>query len=130
MGLYLFSGLPLDHWLPSDPYLVIVKQWLLTSDLGSATNQLAQLVLGKINWGTTYMVRITYYSKVKFKKLVWNFCKGRINHVLLEGIFIPRGLFKLKKREGGKTKKKGVQSVHMVILKISKWTLTWVVQVH
>ena len=56
MGLYLFSGLPLDNWLPSDPYLTIVRQWLLNSDLGSSTNQLAQLILGKINWGTTYAV--------------------------------------------------------------------------
>ena len=56
MGVYLYSSLPMDAWLPTDPDLVIVRQWLLTSDLGTPQNQLAQLILGQINWGLAHTV--------------------------------------------------------------------------
>ena len=50
MGLYLFKSLPFEAWLPSDPDLVILRQWLLNSSFGSHTHLLAQLILGNINW--------------------------------------------------------------------------------
>jgi len=56
MGVYLYKWLPLETWLPTDPDLVILRQWLLTSDLTSPTNQMAQQILNHINWGTSHRV--------------------------------------------------------------------------
>ncbi|XP_052280497.1 ectopic P granules protein 5 homolog [Dreissena polymorpha] len=53
MGIYFFKGLPLSSWLPTDPDLAVVRQWLLTSDLSSPANQMAQQILMNIHWGTT-----------------------------------------------------------------------------
>ena len=50
MALYLFSELPVGVWQPSDPDLLILRQWLLNFSLGTQENQLAQTILGKINW--------------------------------------------------------------------------------
>ncbi|XP_035829150.1 ectopic P granules protein 5 homolog isoform X2 [Aplysia californica] len=50
MSLYLFSELPVSIWQPSDPDILILRQWLLNFDLLSSENQLARVILGKINW--------------------------------------------------------------------------------
>ncbi|BFZ08146.1 hypothetical protein BsWGS_11185 [Bradybaena similaris] len=50
MAVYLFSDLPLSIWQPSDPDMLILRQWLLNHDLSSVENQLARIILAKINW--------------------------------------------------------------------------------
>lgn len=46
----------METWLPTDPDLVILRQWILTSDLGTPANLMAQQILSSINWGTTHKV--------------------------------------------------------------------------
>ncbi|WAR26073.1 EPG5-like protein [Mya arenaria] len=53
MGIYLYKGLPMETWLPTDQDLTVVRQWLLSTALGSPANQMAQQILASINWGTT-----------------------------------------------------------------------------
>ncbi|XP_046571414.1 LOW QUALITY PROTEIN: ectopic P granules protein 5 homolog [Haliotis rubra] len=50
MSLYLFRELPMWSWLPSDPDMLVLRQWLLLADLGQPENQLARLVLSRMNW--------------------------------------------------------------------------------
>lgn len=50
MALYLFSDLPVSVWQPTDPDLLILRQWLLNFSLGTQENQLAQTILARINW--------------------------------------------------------------------------------
>ncbi|XP_071084165.1 ectopic P granules protein 5 homolog [Haliotis cracherodii] len=50
MSLYLFRELPMWSWLPSDPDMLVLRQWLLLSDLAQPQNQLARLVLSRMNW--------------------------------------------------------------------------------
>ncbi|GFR61870.1 ectopic P granules protein 5 homolog [Elysia marginata] len=50
MALYLFSDLPVGVWQPTDPDLLILRQWLLNFSLGTQENQLAQTILSRINW--------------------------------------------------------------------------------
>ncbi|KAL4226903.1 Ectopic P granules protein 5 [Mactra antiquata] len=51
MGLYLYKGISLDTWLPTDQDLSIIHQWLLNSNLSSPENHMAQQILNNINWG-------------------------------------------------------------------------------
>ncbi|XP_059161411.1 ectopic P granules protein 5 homolog [Physella acuta] len=50
MALYLFHELPICIWQPTDPDMLTLRQWLLNFDLNSSENQLAQVVLSKMNW--------------------------------------------------------------------------------
>ncbi|XP_055883015.1 ectopic P granules protein 5 homolog isoform X1 [Biomphalaria glabrata] len=50
MALYLFSELPVSIWQPTDPDILTLRQWLLNHELISNENQLAQIILAKINW--------------------------------------------------------------------------------
>ncbi|XP_041348486.1 ectopic P granules protein 5 homolog isoform X2 [Gigantopelta aegis] len=50
MSLYLFQDLPIQKWMPSDPDMLTLRQWLLTHDLSQAENQLARSVLSHMNW--------------------------------------------------------------------------------
>ncbi|XP_055999889.1 ectopic P granules protein 5 homolog isoform X2 [Ostrea edulis] len=51
MALYLFQALPFHQWIPCDPDIVVLKQWLMSSDLNQAQNQLTRHVLSQLNWG-------------------------------------------------------------------------------
>ncbi|XP_071788389.1 ectopic P granules protein 5 homolog isoform X2 [Asterias amurensis] len=51
VSLYLFRGLPLHLWQPLERDIIMVKEWLLEYDLAKPENQLARLVLSKMNWG-------------------------------------------------------------------------------
>ncbi|XP_063408193.1 ectopic P granules protein 5 homolog isoform X1 [Mytilus trossulus] len=51
MSLYLFQTLPFHLWLPMENDITVIEEWLMTSELTSKTNQLAQSVLSNINWG-------------------------------------------------------------------------------
>ncbi|GFO21233.1 ectopic p granules protein 5 homolog [Plakobranchus ocellatus] len=50
MAFYLFSELPISVWQPTDPDLLILRQWLLNFSLGTLENKLSQMILAKINW--------------------------------------------------------------------------------
>lgn len=52
MGLYLYKGLSMETWLPSEQDLSIIRQWLLNSALGTPPHLMAQTVLSNINWGS------------------------------------------------------------------------------
>ncbi|XP_060080983.1 ectopic P granules protein 5 homolog [Ylistrum balloti] len=51
MAVYLFKELPFDIWLPRESDFDVLRQWLLSTDLTDPSNQVARLVLNKINWG-------------------------------------------------------------------------------
>ncbi|XP_022106571.1 ectopic P granules protein 5 homolog isoform X2 [Acanthaster planci] len=51
MALYLFRGLPFYLWHPSNDDITIMKEWLLGYEASKTENQLARLVLSKMNWG-------------------------------------------------------------------------------
>ncbi|KAJ8314280.1 hypothetical protein KUTeg_008841 [Tegillarca granosa] len=50
MALYLFKELPFHLWLPQESDFVVLREWLLNSELGEPKNQLAQMVLSNVNW--------------------------------------------------------------------------------
>nr|KAG5697607.1 hypothetical protein BaRGS_001032 [Batillaria attramentaria] len=50
MALYLFHELPASIWIPQDPDMLLLRQWLLNTDIASAENQLARVVLDRMNW--------------------------------------------------------------------------------
>ncbi|XP_070191920.1 ectopic P granules protein 5 homolog [Littorina saxatilis] len=50
MAIYLFSELPASIWIPKDPDMLLLRQWLLNNDLNTAENQLACVVLDHMNW--------------------------------------------------------------------------------
>ncbi|XP_076447261.1 ectopic P granules protein 5 homolog [Babylonia areolata] len=51
MSLYLFSKLPASIWIPHDPDMLLLRQWLLNNDLDTPENQLARVVIDRMNWG-------------------------------------------------------------------------------
>ncbi|XP_069141683.1 ectopic P granules protein 5 homolog isoform X3 [Argopecten irradians] len=51
MAVYLFKELPFHMWLPRENDFDVIRQWLLNTDLTDPGNQVARLVLNKINWG-------------------------------------------------------------------------------
>lgn len=51
MALYLFRALPLELWEPSADDITCVSHWLLFTPVGSVENQLARIILSKLNWG-------------------------------------------------------------------------------
>ncbi|XP_069970328.1 ectopic P granules protein 5 homolog isoform X2 [Penaeus vannamei] len=51
MALYLFRALPLELWEPSADDITCVSHWLLFTPVASIENQLARIVLSKLNWG-------------------------------------------------------------------------------
>lgn len=50
MALYLFHELPASIWIPKDPDMLLLRQWLLNTDLSAAENQLSRTVLESMNW--------------------------------------------------------------------------------
>ena len=60
VSLYLFRGLPLRLWKPQDDDITLVKDWLLGYELAKAENQLARLILSKMNWGYNEQVFETF----------------------------------------------------------------------
>ena len=56
MGLYLYKGINMETWLPTDLDLVVLRQWLLNTALGSPANLMAQEILSNINWGKSSKV--------------------------------------------------------------------------
>nr|XP_053655972.1 ectopic P granules protein 5 homolog isoform X2 [Cherax quadricarinatus] len=51
MALYLFRALPLEMWEPDSDDVTCVSYWLLFMPAASVENQLARIILGKLNWG-------------------------------------------------------------------------------
>jgi len=54
---FLFGGLPLDLWRPTDADIETVRRWLMNSELKSVENQLARLIVAGMNWGVDTNVR-------------------------------------------------------------------------
>jgi len=54
---FLFGGLPLDLWRPTDADIETVRRWLINSELKSVENQLARLIVAGMNWGVDTNVR-------------------------------------------------------------------------
>lgn len=50
MALYLFRALPLQLWEPSDDDITCVSHWLLFTPVPSIENQLARVIITKLNW--------------------------------------------------------------------------------
>ncbi|ESO91450.1 hypothetical protein LOTGIDRAFT_228859, partial [Lottia gigantea] len=50
MSIFLFRELPLHNCIPTDPDLLILRQWLLNCDLHTHENQLSRLILSYFNW--------------------------------------------------------------------------------
>lgn len=51
MALYLFRALPLELWEPNNDDVTCVSHWLLFMPASSVENQLARIILSKLNWG-------------------------------------------------------------------------------
>lgn len=51
MALYLFRALPMEMWRPTEEDVTCVSHWLLFMPAASVENQLARVVLSKLNWG-------------------------------------------------------------------------------
>ena len=80
MSLYLFNDLPASIWIPQDPDMLLLRQWLLNNDLTTPENQLACIVLDRMNWDL--------FTEVSF-------CVGSAavvsQHLLLYSIWSGRG---------------------------------------
>ena len=50
MSLYLFRALPLELWEPSDDDITCMSHWLLFTPVPSVENQLARVIITKLNW--------------------------------------------------------------------------------
>lgn len=59
MALYLFQALPFYQWIPCEPDIIVLKQWLMSSDLTQPQNQLTRHVLGQLNWGVDQKVGVS-----------------------------------------------------------------------
>lgn len=59
MALYLFQALPFYQWIPCEPDIIVLKQWLMSSDLTQPQNQLTRQVLGQLNWGVDQKVGVS-----------------------------------------------------------------------
>ena len=53
---YLYHGLPLHLWIPSDADSVVLRCWLIDHDIRSAENQLARILIEQLNWSFSSMV--------------------------------------------------------------------------
>lgn len=51
MALYLFRALPIKVWQPSEDDVACTSHWLLFMPPASVENQLARIILSKLNWG-------------------------------------------------------------------------------
>lgn len=72
MALYLFQEMPASIWSPQDPDMLLLRQWLLNFDLTTTENQLARLVLERMNWDVFSEVRkiVLCISTVKIACLI------------------------------------------------------------
>ncbi|XP_061187011.1 ectopic P granules protein 5 homolog [Saccostrea echinata] len=57
MALYLFQALPFYQWIPCEPDIIVLKQWLMSSDLNQPQNQLTRHVLSQLNWGVDHKTK-------------------------------------------------------------------------
>ena len=69
MSLYLFNELPASIWIPQDPDMLLLRQWLLNNDLATAENQLACVVLDRMNWDLFTEVSFPVCSRQLFLSL-------------------------------------------------------------
>ncbi|XP_070546998.1 ectopic P granules protein 5 homolog isoform X2 [Ptychodera flava] len=60
MSTYLYQSLPLHLWTPSEDDMALIRVWLLDHSLSSAENQLARLILAKMNWGFNHQEDALY----------------------------------------------------------------------
>ncbi|XP_033099652.1 ectopic P granules protein 5 homolog isoform X3 [Anneissia japonica] len=51
MSMYLFRELPLHLWQPSSDDMELIRHWLVDFVPSSVENQLARLILNRLNWG-------------------------------------------------------------------------------
>jgi len=69
---FLFRGLPLHQWQPTDVDIEILRRWLISSELKSVENQLARMIIERMNWGlaasvsTAFVARLLLYIDVTF----------------------------------------------------------------
>ena len=50
-SLFLFNTFSFSDWVPAPRDLQVLTSWLMRTELGTNENNLAQLVLGRMNWG-------------------------------------------------------------------------------
>jgi len=55
---FLFRGLPLHQWRPTDDDIEILRRWLIGTELKSVENHLARLIIDRMNWDVDVSVRI------------------------------------------------------------------------
>jgi len=48
---FLFRGLPLHQWQPTDADMELLRRWLISSELKSVENHLARIIIDCMNWG-------------------------------------------------------------------------------
>ncbi|KAB7499056.1 hypothetical protein Anas_03116, partial [Armadillidium nasatum] len=53
LALYLFKFLCLDSWYPTEEDLQCLSYWLMYTPASSLENNLARIILSKMNWGFT-----------------------------------------------------------------------------
>jgi len=61
---FLFRGLPLHQWQPTDADVEILRRWLINSELKSVENHLARLIIGRMNWGLDASVSIAHITQL------------------------------------------------------------------
>ena len=85
MSIYLCSELPLYLWLPSLSDMSLLREWLLNHAPDSTENQLARLILSKLNWG--FNEQVSCVSWVAHRVQLFNV--DRIPEVMLKvGLFV------------------------------------------
>lgn len=59
---FLFRGLPLHQWQPTDADIEILRRWLISSEMKSVENHLARLIVDHMNWGIDISKNATFLS--------------------------------------------------------------------
>jgi hypothetical protein len=113
MALHLFSSLTLTPWTPADvPDWATLRRWLIDCHVGSVENQLARLVLERLNWGTNGQGRLVLNSDfhLKMALLVAEACTQHLKGKAIAGLFTD-----------------GSKQVSLLTVKIFvSWRLKWI----
>jgi hypothetical protein len=57
---FLYRGLPVNLWKPSDTDLSLLRRWLIESGIQSVDHMLARLIISRLNWNEDLSVSILF----------------------------------------------------------------------
>lgn len=67
---YIFEALPIDTWKPKETDIERIRGWLLECPTTSEENQLARLLLAKLNYGAENVCLFFCRSASSIKNLI------------------------------------------------------------